>query len=78
MRNEHGIETQVVNDWDDLLLVDVDSVIPRRDNYADKVKEVLTEMKVLYVHAVNDLDMGHLDYFGRHYQKIVCEPLPSH
>jgi len=52
-------------------------LLPERDRRANRVISVRDELKFLYKIAVNDLGMGHLDYFNRNYESLMGEPLPT-
>jgi hypothetical protein len=65
-----------VRDFMDLAFDDRPT-IPARDMYAEKVKETVARLKPLFTRAVNELGMGNLAYFQRHYRTVVGVPLPS-
>lgn len=55
----------------------VDPMLPERNRYANQFEQVRAEMKELFQKAVCQLEMGHLGFIQRHYEKVVGEKMPE-
>jgi len=55
----------------------VDPLLPERDRYADRLLEIKRKATELFRRAVSVLNMGHLGFIQRNYERFVGEPLPQ-
>jgi len=55
----------------------VDPLLPIKHECADKYQQIRKEMIQLLKRAVGELNMGHLGYVQRNYEKITGEPVPT-
>ncbi|MFC1723343.1 hypothetical protein ACFL0V_04340 [Nanoarchaeota archaeon] len=68
-----GLQTQMVAI--DLELY-ADHLLPARNMHADRIIELRQEASQLLQQSVTELDMQHLGYVQRNYQRIVGTPIP--
>jgi hypothetical protein len=74
IRQSCGLQSYLI---DDELELFVDPLLPARADCADDYRQIHKEMTQLLKRAVGELNMGHLGYVQRNYEKITGEPVPN-